>query len=70
MKNEVELTLTILECCLKFGPSVTIEDLCLKAKVSKKKIKCVLSVLVKRGYMTEGKDSNKYMLSRKIVLLT
>ncbi len=69
MKNEVGLTLTILECCLKFGPSITIEDLCLKAKVSKKKIKCVLSVLVKRGYITEGKDSNEYMLSRKIALL-
>ena len=69
MKNEAELTLTILECCLKFRSPVTIEDLCLKAKGSKRKIKCVLSVLIKRGYITEGKDSNEYMLSRKIALL-
>jgi len=69
MKNEVELTLTILECCLKYGPSITIRDLCLKTKVSKKKIKCVLSVLEKRGYIAKGKDSNEYMLSRKITLL-
>lgn len=69
MKNEAELALTILECCLKFGPSISIEDLCLKTKVSKKKIKCVLSVLEKRGYITKGKDSNEYVLSRKIVLL-
>ena len=69
MKNDVELTLTILECCFKFGPSITIEDLCLRAKVSNKKVKCVLAVLVKRGYITEGKDSNEYMLSRKIALL-
>ena len=69
MKNEVELTLTILECCLKYGPSISMEDLCLKTKVSKKRIKCVLSILEKRGYITKGKDSNEYMLSRKVVLL-
>ena len=69
LKSEAELTLTILECCLKFGPSVTIENLCLKTKVSKKRIKCVLSALEKRGYITKGKDSNEYMLSRKIALL-
>ena len=69
MTNEVELTLTILESCLKFGPSVTIENLCLKTKVSKKRIKCVLSALEKRGYIIKGKDSNEYVLSRKIVLL-
>ena len=70
MKNEVELTVTILECCLKYGPSISIGDLCLKTKVSKKRIECVLSVLKNRGYITKGKDSNEYMLSRKIVLLT
>ena len=69
MKNEVELTLIILECCLKYGPSVTIADLCLNTKVSKKRIKCVLSVLEKRGYIAKGKDSNEYMLSRKIAML-
>jgi len=69
MKNEVELTLTILECCLKYGPSISIEDLCLKTKVSKKRIKRVLSVLENRGYITKGKDSNEYMLSRKIAML-
>jgi DNA-binding IclR family transcriptional regulator len=69
MKNEVELTLTILECYLKYGPSISIEDLCLKTKVSKKRIKRVLSVLENRGYITKGKDSNEYMLSRKIAML-
>ncbi len=69
MKNEVELTLIILECCLKNGSSITIKDLYLKTKVSKKRIKCVLSVLEKRGYLTKGKDSNEYMLSRKIAML-
>jgi len=69
MKNEVELTLTILECCLKYGPSISIEDLCLKTKVSKKRIKRVLSVLENRGYITKGKDGNEYMLSRKIAML-
>ncbi len=69
MKNDVELTLTILECCLKYGPSISIEVLCLKTKVSKKRIKRVLSVLENRGYITKCKDSNEYMLSRKIALL-
>ena len=70
MKNEIELTLTILESCLKYGPSITIKDLCLKTKVSKNRIKCVLSVLEKRGYVTKGKDSNEYMLSRSIAMLS
>ena len=62
--------LDILESCLKHGPSLTIKDLCLKTKVSKKRIKCVLSVLEKRGYVTKGKDSNEYMLSRNIAMLS
>ena len=70
MTNEIELTLTILECCLKYGPSISIKDLCLKTKVSKKRIKCVLSVLEIRGYMTKGKNSNEYMLSRRIAMLS
>ena len=36
-------------------------------RVTKKRIKCILSVLEKRGYIAKGKDSNKYMLSRKIL---
>ena len=70
MKNEIELTLTILESCLKHGPSITIKDLCLKSKASKKRISYVLSVLEKRGYITKGKDSNEYMLSRSIAMLS
>ena len=69
MKNEVELTLTILKCCLKYGPSITIKDLCLKTKVSKKRMKYVLSVLEKREYITKGKDEDEYMLSGKIAML-
>lgn len=69
MKNEAELTLVVLECCLKYGPYITIKDLCLKTRVSKKRIECVLSVLEKRGYITKGKGDDKYMLSGKIAML-
>ncbi|MDP3787048.1 MAG: hypothetical protein Q8R05_05850 [Candidatus Omnitrophota bacterium] len=70
MKSEAELALQILECYLKYGPSLLISDLCKKIKVPKKRIKCVLSILEKRGYIAKGKDSNEYTLSRKIVMLT
>ena len=70
MKNEVTTTLIILEYCLKYGPSIIIKDLCLRTKVSKRRIKCILSVLEKRGYITKGEDGDEYMLSRKIAMLT
>lgn len=69
MKTEAELTLLVLECFLKSGPSLSIKDLCIKIKVSKKKIKYILSVLEKRGYLNNIKDIDKYTLSRKIAML-
>jgi len=69
MKSEAELTLLILDCYLKYGPSLSVKDLCRKAKVSKKKIKYIMSVLEKRGYLTKTKDADEYNLSRKIVML-
>ncbi|MDP2940528.1 MAG: hypothetical protein Q8O13_10750 [Candidatus Omnitrophota bacterium] len=69
MKNEVELTLLVLECFLKYGPLLSIEDLRIKIKTSEKKIKSILSVLEKRGYLAETKDAGKYMLSKKIAML-
>jgi len=69
MKSEAELTLLILDCYLKYGPSLSVKDLCIKTKVSKKKIKYILSVLEKRGYLTKTKDTDEYSLSRKIAML-
>ena len=69
MKSEAELTLSILECYLKHGPLLSIKDLRIKTKVSEKKIEYILSILEKRGYLTKAKDTDEYILSRKIVML-
>ena len=68
MKSEAELTLQILECYLRYGPSLSIKNLCMKIKAPEKKVRYILSVLEKRGYIAKGKD-NEYMLSRKIAML-
>ena len=69
VKNEAELTLMILECYMKDGPSLSIEDLCIKTKVSEKKVKDILLVLEKRGYLIKTKKPQKYRFSKKIVML-
>ncbi|MBL7132228.1 MAG: hypothetical protein ISS45_12655 [Candidatus Omnitrophica bacterium] len=69
MKSEAELTLSILECYLKHGPSLSIKDLRIKTKISQRKIKYILSVLKKRGYLTKAKDTDAYILSKKITML-
>lgn len=68
VKSEAELTLLVLECFLKHAP-LSIEDLRIKIKTSEKKIKSILSVLEKRGYLTETKDTGKYILSKKVAML-
>ena len=69
MKSEAELTLLVLECYLKYGPSLSTKDLCIRIKVSEKKIKYILSVLEKRGYLTKAKNTKEYILSKKIAML-
>ena len=69
MKSEAELTLIVLECYLKGRPLLSIEDLCLKTGISGKKIRYILSVLERRGYLTKAKDAEEYALSRKIAML-
>lgn len=69
MKSEAELTLMVLECYLKHGLSLSIKNLCAKTKISEKKIKHILSVLEKRGYLTKTKDTDEYILSKKIAML-
>lgn len=69
MKSEAELTLLILECYLKHGPSLSIKGLRIKTKASGKNIEYILSILEKRGYLTKAKDTDEYILSRKIVML-
>lgn len=69
MKSEAELTLLVLECFLKYGPSLSVKDLCIKTKVSEKKIKYILSVLEKRGYLTKAKTTDASMLTKKIAML-
>ena len=69
LKNEAESTLVVLECYLKHGPSLAVKDLCIKTKVSQKKIKYILSVLEKRGYLKKAKNTDEYMLTKKIAML-
>ena len=69
MKSEAELTLLVLECYLKHGPFLSTKDLCIKTKVSEKKIKCILLILKKRGYLIKAKNGNEYKLSKKIAML-
>ena len=69
MKSEAESTLLILECYLKHGPFLSIKDLCVKTKVSEKKIKDILSVLEKRGYLAKVEEGEGYKLSKKIAML-
>ena len=69
LKSEAELTLQILECYLKYGPSLSINNLCMKIKIPNKKVRYILSVLEKRGYLTKDKNTDKYKLSKKIAML-
>ena len=69
LKSDIESTLVILECYLKHGPSLSFRDLCKKAKISEAKTKCILSILEKRGYLRESKDTGEYVLGGKIVML-
>lgn len=69
MKDEAELTLIVLERYLKHGPSLSPEDLCAATKAPETKIKYILLVLEKRGYLTKAKDADEYALSKKIVML-
>lgn len=69
MKSEAELTLQILECYLRYGPSLSIKNLCMKIKIPNKKAKYILSVLEKRGYLIRDKVSDEYVLSKKIAML-
>lgn len=70
MKSEVELTLMVLECYLRYGPSLSVPDIYTKTRISKTRIKYILSVLEKRGYLTKVKNRGKYMLSKKIAMLS
>ncbi|MCK4325389.1 MarR family transcriptional regulator [bacterium] len=69
MKNEAELTLTILGCYLKDGPVLSLKDLCVKTRVPEQRIKHILSILEKRGYLTKAKNTDEYILTKKIVML-
>ena len=69
MKSEAELTLSILECYLKHGPSLSIKVLRIKTKISEKNIKHILSILEKREYLIKAKNRNEYILSKKITML-
>ncbi|MDP2940546.1 MAG: winged helix-turn-helix transcriptional regulator [Candidatus Omnitrophota bacterium] len=69
MKSEAEVTLQILECYLRYGPSLSVKDLCMKIKVSEKKVRYILSVLEKRGYLTKNEVTDGYILSKKIAML-
>ena len=65
----MELALNILECCLKQVSSFTPEDLSKEANVSETKARCVLLTLQKRGYLKKIPNTEKYMLTKKIMML-
>lgn len=69
LKSETELTLQILECYLRYGPSLSIKNLCMKIKAPEKKVRYILSVLEKRGYLTKNEVTDGYILSKKIAML-
>ena len=69
LKSEAELTLQILECYLRYGPSLSIKSLCMKIKVPEKKVRYILLVLEKRGYLTKDEVTDEYILSKKIAML-
>lgn len=69
MKGEEELTLVVLEQCLKEGSAISIRDLEKKVGVPEKLIKRILSVLESRGYLTKAGDTDGYVLSGKIAML-
>ena len=69
MKSEAELTLEILECYLRYGPSLSIKNLCMKIKAPEKKIRYILSVLKRRGYLIKAEYTDEYILSKKIAML-
>lgn len=69
MKGEAELTLAVLESYLKYGPRASVQNLCAKTKVSQRKVKYVISVLEKRGYLRHVKNTDEYILTKKIVML-
>jgi DNA-binding IclR family transcriptional regulator len=41
----------------------------MKIKIPKKKVRYILSVLEKRGYLTKDEGTDKYILSKKIAML-
>jgi len=65
LKNGTELTLEVLEYFLKYGIPFSCKDLCAKTGISKKKIECIWSVLVKRGYLRKIKKSGKCILAKE-----
>ena len=67
--GETGLTLMVLECYLRHGPCLSIKDLCVKTGVPRQKIEYISLVLEKRGYLIKPKDTDKYMLSKKIAML-
>lgn len=69
MKSEAELTLIVLEYYLKHGPSLLPKDLCAKTKAPETKIRYILSVLEKRGYLTKARGTDEYTLSKRVVML-
>lgn len=69
MKNETELTLVILDCFSKHGSSLSLTDLCSKTKVPKARVKRIVSVLEKRGYLTKTEGTSEYVLGKKFLTL-
>lgn len=69
MRSEAELTLMVLECYLKHGPALSIQDLCTTTNISEKKMKYILSILEKRKYVRRSKNTDEYTLSNKIAML-
>jgi DNA-binding IclR family transcriptional regulator len=65
LKGPTELTLEVLAYFLRHGTLSSCWDLCVKTGASKKKIECILSVLVKRGYLRKIKKSRKYVLAKE-----
>jgi DNA-binding IclR family transcriptional regulator len=69
LESDMELTLAILKCYLKHGPSLSLRHLSAEAKISEDKTKCILSILEKRGYLRKLEDTGEYVLGEKIVML-
>lgn len=64
----MELTLLILGSFLEHGPSLSLRQLCRRAEVPEEKVRFVLSVLERRGYLRRVEDTGEYVLDWKIVM--